>query len=71
MKDFFRHLNDILFPPPKRNTCPHCGGGRCYGMCSVTHEGSGQKDRENTRRPGEEQPPADPPESRGPSSGGA
>lgn len=57
MKDFFKHLNDVLFPPPKRNTCPHCGGGKCFGMCSV----SDGKSEPGAQCPNKENQPAAPP----------
>ena len=60
MKNFFKNLEAVLFPPPKRNDCPHCGGTRCFGMCSVTHEKNGENAAEQKKHPGldEKKPPS-------------
>lgn len=36
MKDFFKHLLSVLFPLSKKKSCPHCGGGRCFGLCGMS-----------------------------------
>jgi hypothetical protein len=43
MKTFFRHLLDVLFPDPKKKHCPHCGGGKCFGLCGIQGEQPGDR----------------------------
>jgi hypothetical protein len=38
VKKFFRHVLDVLFPDPKTKHCPHCGGGKCFGLCGIQGE---------------------------------
>ena len=35
MKEFIRHLMDVLFPDPRQKRCPHCGGGQCLKLCML------------------------------------
>ena len=38
MKDFFKHLQDVFFPDPKKKNCPHCSGGKCLSLCGILGE---------------------------------
>jgi len=42
VKDFFKHLQGALLPDPKTKHCPHCGGGKCFGLCGIAGEQSGE-----------------------------
>ena len=32
ISNFFKIARDLFLPQP-RNSCPHCGGVRCIGVC--------------------------------------
>ncbi|MDR3073482.1 MAG: hypothetical protein LBV01_02000 [Deltaproteobacteria bacterium] len=41
-------LRDFVFaPPPRKPTCPHCGGVRCFGACQYPDPDA---DRKRARR---------------------
>ena len=36
MKEFFKHLLDVLFAFPPKKNCPYCGAGKCFGLCGMS-----------------------------------
>lgn len=42
VRGFFRHLADVVFPTPQKDLCPHCGGLRCFGVCSLPGDKDGR-----------------------------
>ena len=37
MFTILKHIIDVLFPRYKRH-CPHCGGGKCFGVCGLVKD---------------------------------